>query len=94
MTGTATVGLELCEQAPPLDAVVVAVGGGGLIAGVAAAVKQRSPDTRVFGVEPKGADSMTRSFAAGQPVTLSSVATIADSLAPPMATPYTYAVCR
>jgi threonine dehydratase len=94
VTGTGTVGLELCEQAPPLDAVVVAVGGGGLIAGVAAAVKQRSPGTRVFGVEPTGADSMTRSFAAGQPVTLPSVSTIADSLAPPMATPYTYAVCR
>ena len=92
--GTATVGIELCAQTKPLDAVVVAVGGGGLLAGVAAAVKLRSPGTRVYGVEPQGADSMTRSFAAGHPVTLSSVSTIADSLAPPMATPYTYAVCR
>jgi len=94
VAGTGTVGTELCEQAEPLDAVVVAVGGGGLIAGVAAAVKQYSPGTRVYGVEPVGADSMTRSFAAGHPVTLSSVSTIADSLAPPMATPYTFAVCR
>ena len=94
VTGTGTVGAELCEQAEPLDALVVAVGGGGLISGVAAAVKQHSPRTRVYGVEPVGADSMTRSFAAGHPVTLSSVSTIADSLAPPMATPYTFAVCR
>ncbi len=92
--GTATVGAELLEQAESLDAVVVAVGGGGLIAGVAAAIKQRTPGTRVYGVEPTGADSMTRSFAAGHPVSLPSVSTIADSLAPPMATPYTFGVCR
>ncbi len=92
--GTATVGVEFLEQAEPLDAIVVAVGGGGLIAGIAAAIKQRAPRTRMYGVEPTGADAMTRSFAAGHPVTLPSVSTIADSLAPPMATPYTFAVCR
>jgi threonine dehydratase len=94
VTGAATLGAEFQQQAAHLDAVVVAVGGGGLLAGVAAAVKQLSPGTRVFGVEPRGADSMSRSFAAGQPVTLPAVATIADSLAPPMATPYTFGVCR
>ena len=92
--GTATLGAELYEQAEAMDAVVVAVGGGGLIAGVAAAIKQRSPRTRVYGVEPTGADSMSRSLAAGRPLSLPSVSTIADSLAPPMATPYTFAVCR
>src|SRR3954466_4896794 len=56
--GTATLGLELCAQAPDLDAIVVPIGGGGLCAGVAAAVKQLSPRTRVYGVEPEGADSM------------------------------------
>lgn len=94
VTGTATLGAEFLQQAPLLDAVVVAVGGGGLIAGVAAAVKQLSPGTRVFGVEPSGADSMSQSLAADRPVTLPRVATIADSLAPPMATPYTFGVCR
>jgi threonine dehydratase len=94
VTGAATLGAEFVQQAAHLDVVVVAVGGGGLIAGVAAAVKQLSPSTRVFGVEPSGADSMSRSLAAGQPVTLPAVATIADSLAPPMATPYTFGVCR
>lgn len=92
--GTATVGAEMLEQTDSLDAVVVAVGGGGLIAGIAAAIKQSVPGTRVYGVEPCGADTMTRSFAAGHPVSLPSVSTIADSLAPPMATPYTFAVCR
>jgi threonine dehydratase len=92
--GTGTLGLELFEQAGALDAVVVAVGGGGLIAGVAAAIKQLSPKTRIYGVEPTGADSMTRSLAAGRPLSLPSVATIADSLAPPMATPYTFGVCQ
>jgi threonine dehydratase len=92
--GTATVGAELVEQAPDLDAVVIAVGGGGLLAGVAAAVKQCSPRTRIYGVEPTGADTMSKSFAAGHPITVPSVSTIADSLAPPMATPYTFGVCR
>lgn len=94
VTGAATLGAEFLQQAGHLDAVVVAVGGGGLIAGVAAAVKQLAPEIRVFGVEPCGADSMSRSFAAGEPVTLPAIATIADSLAPPMATPYTFGVCR
>jgi threonine dehydratase len=94
VTGTATLGVEYFEQAGPLDAVVVAVGGGGLIAGVATAYKLLSPKTKVFGVEPEGANTMYLSFAAGHPVTLASVSTIADSLAPPMATPYTYEVCK
>ena len=63
--GTATLGLELVEQVPGLEAVVVPIGGGGLCAGVAAAVKLASPRCRVYGVEPEGADSMHRSFAAG-----------------------------
>lgn len=92
--GTATVGLELCEQAPDLDAVVVPIGGGGLCAGMAAAIKQRSPSIEVFGVEPLGADTMVRSFEAGRPQAIDKVQTIADSLGAPRATPYTFAVCR
>jgi threonine dehydratase len=94
VTGTATVGLEWLEQAGRLDAVVVACGGGGLLGGVAAAIRQALPATRVFGVEPEGADAMYRSFETGAPVTLPGIATIADSLAPPMTTPYTFGVCR
>jgi threonine dehydratase len=94
VAGTATLGLEWAEQCAGLDAVVVAVGGGGLIAGVATALEPQSPATQVFGVEPEGAAAMNQSFATGAPVTLPVVATIADSLAPPMTTPYTLGVCR
>jgi threonine dehydratase len=92
--GTATLGLELCEQAPDLDAVIVPIGGGGLCAGVAAAVKQRLPNVVVFGVEPEGADSMHRSFASGKPEGIDKVRTIADSLGAPHAAPYSFALCR
>lgn len=92
--GTGTVGLELMEAVPGLDAVVVPVGGGGLAAGVAAAVKALSPRCRVYGVEPSGADTMHRSFAAGEPQGIEKVATIADSLGAPHAAPYTFALCR
>ena len=92
--GTATVGYELCNQIENLDAVVVPVGGGGLIAGIACAVKQMQPRCEVYGVEPEGADSMSRSFAAGTPQKLERVNTIADSLAAPYALPYSFGVAR
>ena len=92
--GTGTLGLELTRQLPTLDAVVVAVGGGGLAGGMAAAIHQIWPSCEVLGVEPAGADVMSRSFAAGVPQKLDSVATIADSLAPPFALPYSFALCR
>ena len=91
--GTAGVGLELMAQVADLDAVVVSVGGGGLISGVAAAVKAINPACRVYGVEPTGADSMSRSLASGAPVTIPEVNTIADSLGPPMALPFGHALC-
>ena len=96
--GTAGVGLELIEQTRAsgveLDAVIVPIGGGGLCAGVAAAIKLASPKCRVFGVEPVGADSMHRSFAAGAPAAIEAVRTIADSLGAPYAKPYSFELCR
>lgn len=92
--GTATVGLELMAQVPGLDAVVVPVGGGGLCAGIGAAVKQTDSSCAVFGVEPFGADAMYRSFQSGRPEMLERVDTVADSLGAPYALPYTFAVCR
>jgi threonine dehydratase len=92
--GTATLGLEFLRQAPDLEAVVVPVGGGGLAAGVASAVKLLNPTCEVWGVEPAGADSMTRSFAAGGPSAAGPITTIADSLAPPYTLPYSYGLCR
>lgn len=92
--GTATVGWELCRQAPDLDAVIVPIGGGGLCAGISRAVKLAQPSCQVFGVESEGADSMHRSFAAGEPVAIDTVQTIADSLGAPYATPGSFALCR
>jgi threonine dehydratase len=78
--GQGTAGLEVLAQVPGVRTVVVPVGGGGLISGVAAAVKLSDPSIRVIGVEPEGAAKMSRSLAAGMPVTLSSVKSIADGL--------------
>ena len=92
--GTATVGWELHQQVADLDAVVVPIGGGGLCAGVALATKLMRPDCRVIGVEPEGADSMHRSFAAGRPQGIEEVRTIADSLGAPHAEPYSFGLCH
>ena len=78
--GQGTAGLELLEQVPGVRTIVVPVGGGGLIAGVAAAVKLSDPSIRVIGVEPEGAPKMSQSLAAGMPITLPSVRSIADGL--------------
>lgn len=94
--GTASVGLEFVDQVRDagvdLDAVIVAAGGGGLTGGVACAVKQMSPSTAVFVVEPEGADSLSRSFKAGSPQSIESVRTIADSLGAPRCEPYSFAL--
>jgi threonine dehydratase len=96
--GTATVGMEFIDQVHAagvsLDAVIVAAGGGGLTGGVACAVKQMSPTTAVYVVEPEGADSLSRSFAAGSPQAIESVRTIADSLGAPRCEPYSFALNR
>ncbi len=93
-TGTGTVGLEISEQVDDVDAVLVSIGGGGLIGGIASALKQMQTGCRIFGVEADGADSMHRSFAAGRAESIDEVRTIADSLGAPFATPYSYELCR
>ncbi len=92
--GTGTIGLEICEQCEDFDTLVVPVGGGGLIGGIANAVKQLRPECEVIGVEPEGADSMHRSFASGQPESIDEVRTIADSLGAPFAAPYSFGLCQ
>jgi threonine dehydratase len=92
--GSGTLGLELMSQTGTLDAVVVPIGGGGLCAGVASAVKLLRPSTLVFGVEPEGADTMRRSFDQGSPQKIDAVRTIADSLGAPYALPYSFGLCR
>ena len=82
LEGTGTLGLELLDDVPDLDCVLIAIGGGGLIAGMAAAIKQRRPNVRIVGVEPTGAPSMQAAVAAGRVVDLATVRTIADTLSP------------
>jgi threonine dehydratase len=82
IAGQGTAGLEILEQAPGVAAVLVPVGGGGLLAGVAAAIKQTNPAVTVIGIEPAGAAKMSASIAAGHPVTLDRTQSVADGLMP------------
>ncbi len=82
IAGQGTVGLEILEDAPDLDHVIVAIGGGGLISGVATALKALKPGIRVSGVEPVGAPALKRSLEAGELVTLPEITTAAGTLAP------------
>ena len=82
IAGQGTVGMEILQQCQgPIDALFVAVGGGGLISGIAAYVKRVRPEIRIVGVEPVDSDAMTRSLAAGRRVTLSHVGLFADGVA-------------
>jgi threonine dehydratase len=81
INGQGTIGLELLEQVPDLDAVVLPIGGGGLISGVACALKESNPKIHVIGVEPEKLPSMLRARQAGLPVTINAEATVADGIA-------------
>ena len=81
IAGQGTLGLEILEQIPNVGTIVIPMGGGGLISGVAAVVKTLKPDVRVIGVEPAGAACFPASLAAGVPVGLEEVTTIADGIA-------------
>jgi threonine dehydratase len=94
MAGQGTIGLEILEDVPEVDTVIVAIGGGGLICGVAHALRSINPKIRIIGVEPTGATSMKDSLAAGRVVTLDSVKTIAGTLAPRAIGPNTLALAR
>lgn len=93
IAGHGSVGLELLEDLPDVDVVVVGIGGGGLISGVATAIKENRPAVRIYGVEPRTAAAMTLAFEAGQPVTIEPK-TVADGLAAPFAGVRTLAICR
>jgi threonine dehydratase len=94
IAGQGTVGAELIEDLPAVASVVVPVGGGGLISGLALAVKARRPEARVIGVEPVNSAALTAGLAAGAPVRPPhSAPTIADALTPPTAGMHTIAIC-
>lgn len=81
IAGQGTIGLEILEQVPDVDAVIVPVGGGGLISGVAYAIKALNPNVKVYGVQAAGAPSMVNSVKEGKIKRLASVTTIADGIA-------------
>ncbi|KAB8165216.1 threonine ammonia-lyase [Streptomyces sp. 3MP-14] len=80
VAGQGTLGLEVLEQCPDARTVVVSVGGGGLLAGVALAIKARRPEVRIVGVQAEGAAAYPRSLAAGRPLSLPGAATMADGI--------------
>lgn len=82
IAGQGTAGLEILEDWPEVETIVVPIGGGGLISGIAAIVKRERPAVRIVGVEPVGAPAMRRSLDAGEPITLESIDSIADGLVP------------
>lgn len=87
LAGQGTVGLEIVEDAPDVEVVVVPVGGGGLISGIATAVKALKPEVVVVGVEPEGSNAVSRSLAAGHTLRLEQFATVADGLNAPWSAP-------
>ena len=93
IAGQGTIALELAEQIPDLDAVLVPIGGGGLISGIAYAIKTLNPKVKVYGVEAQGAPSMKASVDSGKIETLSSVSTIADGIAVKKPGELTYELC-
>jgi len=94
MAGQGTTALELLEDAGPLDLVLVCLGGGGLLAGCATAIKALSPATRVVGVEPEAGDDFVRSLAAGERVRIDVPRTIADGQQLPMPGELTFPVIQ
>jgi threonine dehydratase len=83
IAGQGTIGLELAQQVPDMDAVIVPIGGGGLVAGIALALKKLKPTVRIIGVEPERAASFTAALAAGKPVQIEMQPTLADGLSVP-----------
>lgn len=94
VAGQGTVGLEVLDALPDVRTVVVPVGGGGLIAGIALALKQQRAEIRVVGVEPELAPVVSESLAAGRPVVPSRLDTVAEALAPPYTRPFNLGIIR
>lgn len=94
IAGQGTIGLEILEQEPHVDAVFVAIGGGGLASGVACAIKSMKPDCKVYGVQAAGAPSMYDSINKGEIIELQSVSTIADGIAVKKPGDLTFEMCK
>ncbi|MBQ4123943.1 threonine ammonia-lyase [bacterium] len=94
IAGQGTIGLEILEQLPDIDAVIVPIGGGGLIAGISYAIKQLKPSCKVYGVQAQGADSMYESYKNEQVLELPTVHTFADGTAVKRPGDLTFELCK
>lgn len=94
VAGQGTLGLEILQDAPDVTDILASIGGGGMIGGVAAAVKAVRPDVRIWGVETVGADAMSQALAAGAPVQLQAVTSLAATLGAPTVSPLTLDLAR
>mgnify|MGYP006090821721 CR=1 FL=1 len=94
LQGTASLGLEILNQVGEVDNILISVGGGGLISGVGSTIKQLYPKCNVIGVEPKGAQGLTKSLQNKKPLNKVEINTIADSLSAPLHMPYSFNVCQ
>jgi len=94
IAGQGTIGLEIVEDCPQVTDVFASIGGGGIAGGVAIAIKAKNPNARIWGVETVGADAMSQAIAAGEPVTLSAITSIAKTLGAPAVTQRTLDLVR
>jgi len=94
MAGQGTIGLEILDDVPQVTDIIVSIGGGGLIGGIATAVRSLKPSVRLWGVETEGADCMSKSLAAGKIVTLDAITSIARTLGAPAPSEFTLALAR
>ena len=94
IAGQGTMGLELLEDAPEITDIIASIGGGGMISGVISAVKALRPEIRIWGVETEGADAMSKALAAGHPVRLDAITSIAKTLGAPSVSDRTLAIVR
>jgi threonine dehydratase len=94
MAGQGTLGLEIMEVLPEATDVIVSIGGGGLAGGISTAIKSTNPATKVWGVETVGADAMSQALAAGHPIQLTAITSIAKTLAAPAVSETTLAIAK
>ena len=94
VNGTATLGYEICNQLPDMNALIIPIGGGGLCSGVSAFVRRVNPKCSIYGVEPIAANTMYRSLKENAPQSIDNIKTMADSLAAPSAMPVSFEYCK
>ena len=94
LQGTASLGLEIYNQINDIDNIIISVGGGGLIAGIGSLIKQVHPSCNIIGVEPEGAQGLSKSLLLKKPINNVPIDTIADSLSAPLHMPYSFSICQ